>query len=226
MALKALIFDMDGTLVDTNAAHAQAWQDAFRACGYEVPLDQLNAQIGKGGDTFVPAILGDEGEQKNGEALREGHTKNFIAILNAGPTRVFDGAHELIEHARQSGLKVALATSSKQEELQAIERSSGVIWSELFDLVTTGSEAERSKPAPDLVTITIEKLGFTPRNCALVGDTIYDAQSATSAGAIAIGVQSGPPQVSTDKLLREAGACATFASLEELLQRFDEIVQL
>ena len=226
MKFKAFIFDMDGTLCDTNDAHAQAWQESFKAQGYEISIDRINEEIGKGGDQLVAAVIGEDGDKEHGDALREGHTKAVIRIMGERKTAVFPGARELIERAREAGLKVALASSSKKEELEAVEKSSGVQWTDLFDLVTSSADVEQSKPAPDLVTVTAEKLGLAPADCIMVGDTIYDADACRKAGVTMVGVRTGPDSVSQSDKLHESGASKTYHDTADLRAHFDEALGL
>src|SRR5438445_6884402 len=112
MALDAVIFDIDGTLIDTNAAHVEAWEKAFAAYGYEVPRDRIATEIGKGGDKLVPAVLGEQTAEKHGKALRDRSAKEFLAIAGKTHFRVFPAVPELLGRLKEKGLKLALATSS------------------------------------------------------------------------------------------------------------------
>ena len=225
-SIKAFIFDLDGTLVDTNGAHAKAWQQSFETEGFEVSVERINAEIGKGGDHLVGDILGAENDQKYGEKLRQGHTKRFLAAMKSGPTMVFENAKELVEHIRKSGLKVALASSSQERELKAVEKSCGVAWRELFDVVVTGSDVDASKPSPDSVVVAVQKLGLTPEQCVFVGDTIYDAQASGDAGVSMLGVRTGPFPTTADARLLEAGARRTYEDTADLMAHFEEAIKL
>jgi HAD superfamily hydrolase (TIGR01509 family) len=219
---QAIIFDVDGTLVDTNAAHVVAWEHAFRLFGYEVSQEAIHGQIGKGGDKLVPALLGEAVEQRDGEALRKAHGEAFIAIARKVRFRIFSGVHALFAELRRRGLRVAAATSSKQDHLDATLRSSGLELKELVDEVVTKSEAGESKPAPDLVEAAVEKLGLSPDACVMVGDTPYDVEAASRAGVRCVGLLCGG--IFGHEALFDAGAAAVFRDPEDLCRRLDEVV--
>src|SRR5688500_16867887 len=94
--IKAVIFDMDGTLVDTNPAHVEAWRASLADHGHEVPESRIKPEIGKGGDNFVPSVLGEEGERHQGESLRAGHGQNFRRLARQQSFRLFPGVRELL----------------------------------------------------------------------------------------------------------------------------------
>ena len=223
MALDAILFDLDGTLIDTNELHAQAFFQSFQDNGYQVARDRIAIEIGKGGDLLVPAILGADAEAKDGEKIRDGWEKHYLKIVKSQEVRVFPGALELIENVKARGLKLSLATSGAQSVMDAVEKSCGVAWRELFPLVVTSDDAETSKPAPDIVSAATQKLGLPPLACAFVGDTIYDARACRSAGVACFTVSDGQHAAAD---LREAGARATFADLLELSEKLDETIHL
>lgn len=223
MALDGFIFDVDGTLADTNPAHVRAWQKAFESCGYKVAPDRIAVEIGKGGDKLVAAILGQSGEDKDGDALREAYGHAFLDIAERENFRVFDGAVELLQELRNRGLKTAIATSADRPYFDAIQKSCGVRLEDYVDLVTTKSDAAQSKPAPDLVLATCEKLGLSPAQCAMLGDTPYDAQSCKHSGVVCLGVLSGGFDESE---LINAGARHFWKDIHELLQNLDSVLEI
>jgi phosphoglycolate phosphatase-like HAD superfamily hydrolase len=222
MALHGMIFDIDGTLVDTNPAHVEAWRRAFKRLGYNVPAARIKLEIGKGGDLLVPSILGEEVEERHGEALRKAQKEEFLNIAQRERFRAFPCVPELFEALRQWGIRTALATSSNKKHLQATCDSAGIDLPSLADVLVTKEEAEASKPAPDLVIVAWEKLALVPAECAMVGDTVYDAQACRGAGVVFLGVSSGGTPAD---LLLEAGACGVwrdtghlYADLEHALE--------
>ena len=222
MALDALLFDLDGTLVDTNLLHARAFAQSFKDHGYKVSTDRIAIEIGKGGDLLVPAILGKSADEKEGDSIRDGWEKHYLKIVKSEPVAVFDGALKIIERAKASGLKIALATSGADSVMDAVERSSGVKWRDKFPLVVTSDDAKTSKPAPDIVSAATQKLGLPPLACAFVGDTIYDARACREAGVACFCVGDGQHKPAD---LREAGARAVYPNLAALCDDFDNAIQ-
>ena len=223
MSLQALLFDLDGTLIDTNLIHARAFAAAFEENGYRVAVDRIAIEIGKGGDLLVGAILGASANEKDGDAIRESWEKHYLQAVKSEPIQVFEGALEIIEKAKNAGLKIALATSGESSVMDAVEASSGVQWRELFDVVATGDDAQTSKPAPDIVSAATRKLGVPPLACAFVGDTIYDARACREAGVACFCVGDGQHEGAD---LREAGAREVYPTLNEMNQRFDEAIEI
>lgn len=221
MRIRGVIFDLDGTLVDTNPAHVEAWRRAFADRGYDIPAERIAPQIGKGGDKLVPALIPPDRAEADGDALRKGHEKHFAAIAGRERFRVFPGAAELIRAVRGRGITTALATSSKPDHLKATFQSAGTDFTRLVDAVATAGEAGESKPAPDLVDAACEKLGLPPAACVLVGDTPYDGQAAATAGVRFWGVLCGGFPESD---LRAAGAEVVARDPAALLARLDELL--
>ncbi len=224
MALTALIFDVDGTLVDSNAAHVRAWEIALRKHNYTVSADRIGVEIGKGGDKLVPSILGDEIERRDGDSLRKSHTEEFKILSELTPLSIFPGTQELLRTARQRGLKLAIATSRKEKDLQMLERSAGVKISEWFDEVATGDHAQESKPSPGILNAAIEKLGISPAQCAMIGDTPYDADTSRDAGAICLGVTCGG--CNDEQTLRRTGMRKVYRDPADILAHFNEALKI
>ena len=213
MALAALLLDLDGTLVDTNAAHAEAFVRAATRRGIPLPRDRYDREIGKGADQLVADVFGPTVEQEQGDALRDETAAAFRQIAAAEPFSLFGGAEALIEAARDRGLKLALATSSTAEDLDAVFESVGTDLRDRFDVVTTASDVDASKPEPDLLQVLAERLGVPPAACALVGDTIYDGEAARRAGCAFVGVATW---VWDADALRRSGARAVYPSTAAL----------
>lgn len=223
MTLKALIFDVDGTLIDTNAAHVEAWRRAFQGLGFDVPSERITPEIGKGGDKLVPSVLGRQADEQIGDALRELQKQEFLAIAQQQHFRVFPGAEEIFAECRSRGIRTAVATSSNKRHLAATLASAGLDLYRLADVVVTKSEDEASKPSPDLVVAAVEELGLQAAECGMVGDTVYDGQACQSAGVAFLGVLSGP---ASEAELREAGARGVWRDAGHLLADFDRAVEL
>jgi HAD superfamily hydrolase (TIGR01509 family) len=223
MNLRGIIFDIDGTLVDTNQAHVEAWRRALQRLGHEVSTQRIELEIGKGGDKLVPAILGREGEEREGERLRKAQKEEFLAIARQERFPVFSGVPAIFEALRSRGIRTALATSSDDKHLQATLASAGLDLRREADVVVTKSSADASKPDPDIVQAAVEKLGLQPAECAMVGDTIYDGQACLAAGVVFVGVLSGG---TPGQELSDAGAVAVWRDIAQLLSRLDEALDI
>jgi beta-phosphoglucomutase-like phosphatase (HAD superfamily)/tRNA(Arg) A34 adenosine deaminase TadA len=223
MALDAVIFDIDGTLVDSNPAHVEAWVAAFARLGYRIAADRVSAEIGKGGDKLVPSILGRAADRKDGDALRKAQTEEFLRL--AGRTRlpVLPRAEELFAELRRRGIRTALATSSSGEQLDGLFRSAGTDFRKLADQSTSADDAEESKPAPDIVQASVARLALAPTQCAMVGDTVFDAEACRGAGVACLGVRSGGNDVET---LMRAGTRGVWRDTGDLLDHLDEALSV
>jgi HAD superfamily hydrolase (TIGR01549 family) len=218
----AVIFDLDGTLVDTNAAHIAAWREAFAVNGLDVSSERLIPEVGKGGDQLVPAILGKYGEKDVGDAIRKDHDKVFRRLAYEQHFRVFPGVHELVARLRAGGLRTVLATSSKPAQLLAIQDSAGLDLNALVDLIVTSEEVAASKPAPDLLFQVLDKVQLGADRCLMVGDTTHDVQAAWRAGVACIGLLCGG--CADEKALHDAGARSIWKDPADLLEHLDEAV--
>jgi HAD superfamily hydrolase (TIGR01509 family) len=217
MMIKAVLFDVDGTLVDSVDLHAQAWVDTFREFGREVAFDDVRGQIGKGGDELMPVFLppnelqarGEEIEQRRGEIFRERYLPQVTA---------FPGARELLQRVGARGLRVALASSAKAEELAVLKRIVGLEEQEL-DAETSADDAEHSKPHPDIFLAALARLpSVGPEEAIVVGDTPYDMEAAAKAGLRAIGMLCGGfPEQS----LRTANCVGIYRNPAHLLEEYE-----
>lgn len=223
MTIRGLIFDIDGTLIDTNPAHVEAWRRALEKHGFPVPAARIVVEIGKGGDKLVPSILGEDVEQEQGESLRKTQKLEFIGIARQERFRVFPGAVEIFSALRERGILTALATSSDEKHLEATSASAGVDLRPLADVVVTRTPCEPSKPSPDLVVDAVEQLSLRPAECAMVGDTIYDGQACQGAGVAFLGVLTGP---ATEPELLDAGALGVWRDVGHLLRELDRALEL
>ena len=211
--LRAILFDIDGTLVDSNHFHVLAWAEVFRAAGHEFQLAEIHAQIGKGADNFVPALLPALSEEE-AEKLGEAH-KALFARLYMHRLKPFPGARELLQRCRDEGLQVMLATSASASEL---ERHLDVLDArEIVDGWTDADDVGHSKPCPDLFETAARKAGVEGGECLVVGDTPYDIEAATAAGIRTVAVRSG---LFSDEAL--SGAIAIYDNVGDLLDQFED----
>lgn len=213
--VQGVILDVDGTLVLSNDAHAQAWVDAYAAYGYEVSFDKVRSLIGMGGDQLMPQVTPElNKEEGDGKAISE-HRKELM-INRYGPTVTpTKGARQLIQRMKEEGLKLIIASSATSQELEVLLKSATV--DDLIDEVTSSSDAEASKPAPDIVEAALKKLQMQPSEVLMLGDTPYDIQSANAAGVGVIAVRCGG---FNDADL--AGAKAIYDDPADLLAHYDD----
>lgn len=223
MALSAFIFDLDGTLVDTTEQHARAWREAFDQFGYQVGADRIAQDIGMGGDKLVPDLLGQNAEDEHGDALRDTHADCYRQILERESVRLFPQIEALFEALHARDLRIAIATAATRENLDKTLEHVDLDLLELADVVVTDSDVSESKPHPAAVRPAADKLGVHPAQCAMVGDTIYDAQACRDAGFVALGVTTGPH---TRAQLWQAGMRGIYDGIAELLDELDDVLDL
>lgn len=220
-SLSAVIIDMDGTLVDTNAMQVDAWLEAFESHGYRIGRDRLNVEVGKGGDQLVPDLLGKAVDRKEGESLRKGQSKAARKLFAERGVKAFAQAESLLTALRARGLKTALATSSGRDVQEEILTRAG-LQPELFDVIVSGNEVAATKPHADLYLATTQKLGLSPAEIVNIGDTPYDCTAARRAGLVTLGLSGDLNDADT---LRRAGARATVPDLATLYDRLDEMLE-
>lgn len=222
MAIAGFLLDLDGTLIDSNRTHTLAWVEAMEKHGYRVAEDRIAIEIGKGGDQLVSDVLGAEAEKKAGDAMRKTQQQAFARRADRDGIPVIAGAEALLAALRDRGIRTALATSSSDEGLEVAERASGVVWSVLVDEVVGASDVQASKPAPDIVQAACKKLKLHPAQCALLGDTPWDAKAARAGGVVMAGITSGGRDA---MVLRRAGARAVYRDAAEIVDRIDEVLR-
>jgi len=214
MKIRAVLFDVDGTLVDSNEAHVDAWAVAFRQAGHPQEVEDIRLQIGKGGDLLVPALLPQATETQR-KAIAEAHEGHFKSAY-LPHIKPFPGARDLLARVKTSGRKIVLASSAKKEE---VDHYVGLLEAEdLIDAVTSADDVVESKPEPDIFGSALDKIGVEADAAITVGDTIYDVEAARRIGIATIGLTSGPFNRTQ---LKDAGAVAVFADVADLLSAFD-----
>jgi HAD superfamily hydrolase (TIGR01509 family) len=213
--VRVVILDIDGTLIDSNDAHAQAFLDAAEELGLEVPeFREVWRRIGMGGDKLIPQVWGFEKDSEQGEKLnqRKGEIfrERFLPTLQ--PTR---GARALLHRMRDDGIKLVIATSADKEDLDGLLERAGV--QDLIQEATSADDVEASKPDPDIVHAARAEGGYPAEQTVMLGDTPYDVEAANKAGVPIIAVRSGGWG---DEDL--GGAVAVYADPADLLEHFDE----
>ena len=178
--VEAVIFDIDGTLVDSVDLHAQAWQHALRQFGYDFPFDRVRSQIGKGGDQLLPALLPPDVVERQGKEIEEYRSKLFKREF-LPRVRAFPAVRALFERLKADGKRIALASSAKGDELETYKKIAGI--GDLVETETSSDDAEKSKPHPDIFQAALGRLGqVSPERVVVIGDTPYDAEAAAKAG--------------------------------------------
>lgn len=213
---RAVIFDIDGTLLDSVDLHAEAWVAAFRHFGIDADFAVVRGQIGKGGDELMPVFVPRERLAREGEAI-ETYRSDLFKRDYLTRVKPFPGVRALFERARAEGLTIALGSSGKRDEVEHYQEILGI--ADLVDVATSSDDADRSKPHPDIFEAALERLGGIPKSRVLaVGDTPYDAEAAGKAGIGTIGVLCGGfPKAD----LAAAGCRAIYRDPQDILDGFD-----
>jgi HAD superfamily hydrolase (TIGR01549 family) len=214
--LKAIIFDIDGTLVDSVDLHARAWQEAFRKFGREVAFEKVRHQIGKGGDQLMPVFFSETELERFGEEL-EKYRGELFKREYLSQVRAFPQVRELFERIRNEGLRIALASSAKKDELKTYKEIARI--ADLVEEETSADDADKSKPHPDIFEAALASLGDVEAGESIViGDTPYDAEAAGKINLRTVGVLCGGfPEAE----LRQAGCIAIYRDPADLLAHYD-----
>lgn len=210
-----MLFDVDGTLVDTNYLHAVTWWEAFRQYGHHVPMARIHRTIGMGSDKLIDHLLPDDRNRELDDELQSARTALYAPYWPR--LRAFDGAADLLRACAHRGLRVVLASSASKREMQALR---AVIDAEdAIASATCASDAQESKPAPDILEIALKRGGVDPDAAVFVGDTVWDVQACTKAGLPCIAFLTGGISAAE---LREAGAAEVYQGPAELLHSLPE----
>ena len=215
--ITAVIFDIDGTLVDSVDLHAEAWAATFAKYGKQIDVKAVRRQIGKGSDQLLPVFFstqelqafGAEMEKERGDVFK----RDYLPQVKAFPK-----TRELFERLREEGKHIALASSAKGEELGTYKRLARI--EDLIDGATSSEDVEKSKPHPDIFAVALKELGNPPgEDIFVVGDTPYDAEAAGKIRLRTIGFLCGGW---TEEELRQAGCVAIYRDPADLLARYGE----
>jgi HAD superfamily hydrolase (TIGR01549 family) len=209
----AVIFDIDGTLVDTNYQHALAWFRAFRNERIVIPIWQIHRAIGIGSDRVVEMLAGKDVEARLGETLRDAQGPLYKEMIDE--VEPMKGAHELLRDLKRVGHPVILASSAEEEEAEHYIDLLDA--REFVDGYTTSTDVRASKPEPDIVHAAVEKAGGGP--AVMIGDSTWDCKAATRAELPSIGVLTGG---FSEQELTEAGATVVFESVDDLRVHLSE----
>jgi HAD superfamily hydrolase (TIGR01509 family) len=212
-AYRAVLLDIDGTLIDSNDAHARAWEQAARHFGHEIPFDRLRALIGKGGDKLLAEAAGIDKDSAQGQAIDELRGQLFMRD-HLPRLKPFPQARELLVRMRDDGLRLVVATSAKQEEMNALLDVVGA--RDLVHAQTSSDDAERSKPDPDIIHAALTQAQVPGEAALMLGDTPYDIEAASRSGVRTVAVRSGGWG---DGALE--GALAIYNDVADLLALYD-----
>ena len=209
----AVLLDADGTLVDSNYLHVDAWSRAFAEVGHPVDAWRIHRCIGMGSELLVPELLGDDAAQDVGERARELHSDFYGRTTER--LRRLDGVAELVRALHERGQRVVVSTSASPDELEHLRKVLDLD----VDGVTAAEDVEDAKPAPDLVRAALGTAGVTADRAVFVGDSVWDVEACGRAGVPCIGVLTGG--ISAGELT-DAGAVAVYRSVAELGERLDD----
>lgn len=209
MTAAAVLFDIDGTLVDSNYLHVYAWQRAFADVGMDVESWRVLRRIGMDGSSLLGELAPDASDDLTGR-LSELHSRFYQEVT--GLLKPLSGAIRLLDEVASCGLQVVLATSAPEDELKELRKVLGR--DDVVSAVTSSEDVETAKPEPGIVEVALERAGVGPDRAVFVGDTIWDVRAAARAGVACIGLESGGID---RRLLLDEGAVAVYENPEDLL---------
>ena len=212
-AVRAALLDIDGTLLDSNDAHARAWVEALSEAGRAVTFARVRPLIGMGGDQFLPEVAGIDADSEEGRRLSERRGRIFRERHLPGCVP-YPGVRALLERMRGRGLTLVVATSASGDDLKRLLAAAGV--ADLIHGATSASDVEESKPEPDIVSAALDKAGVRAPQAVMIGDTPYDVAAASSAGVEIVGVRCGGSCAA-----ELAGAVAVYDGPAHLLEELD-----
>ena len=207
----AVLFDVDGTLVDSTYLHTMAWWQAFRQAGYDVPMASIHRSVGMGGDMILAKLLPAGRDTDADSAIMTSHAAVFSTFWPA--LRPLDGARELLAQCHDGGLAVALASSARERDLEVLRATIGA--DAFIDAATSSADAKESKPAPDILVAALAAVRVPPAAAVYVGDAVWDIYAAGKLGIPAIGLTCGG---TSEAELLDAGAVETYPSPRALLE--------
>ena len=204
-----VIFDVDGTLLDTNYLHVTAWWEAFRERGHDVACADIHRAIGLSSDDLITRVLG-----RPDPSVSAAHSRYIAPYL--GRMRPLAGAPDLLRDTARRGLNVVLATSAKDEELDLMLDALGA--RDALDTVVSSGDVDQAKPHPEIVQKALEESGTDPDRAVMIGDTVWDVLAAQRAGLPCVGLLSGGI---SEEELRGAGAAETYPDPAALLGKLE-----
>jgi HAD superfamily hydrolase (TIGR01509 family) len=209
-----VLFDVDGTLVDTSYLHTVAWWEALRENGHVVPMREIHRAIGMGSDQILDHLLGSDRDTDADAQMTAAHLALYALYFDR--LKPLPGARDLLRECSKRGLKVVLASSASERELAALRAALDA--DDVIDAATDSSDAGASKPAPDILRAALDRCDLTPDRVVFVGDAVWDVESSSQLGIPCIGLTSGGLAASE---LHDAGAVETYAHPADLLASLD-----
>lgn len=214
--MRGVLFDVDGTLIDSSYFHAMAWWQAFRREGLDIEMSAIHRRVGMGGDRLIQSLVPDCTEDLQ-EELKSAHSAVFSTFW---PTlRPFDSVRDLLSACSESGLAVGLASSAQQRDLEVsrhiLDAGSSI------DAWTSSNDAKESKPAPDILIACLEKLGVSPEDAVFVGDAVWDVMAGAAIGVPVIALTCGGI---SEAELRDAGAAEVYDNPRHLLEHLESSI--
>jgi HAD superfamily hydrolase (TIGR01509 family) len=210
-----VLFDVDGTLVDTTYLHTVAWWEALRQHDADVPMAEIHRSIGMGSDKLLEHLLGEDRDRSDDDQLSTAHDILYGAWWER--LRPLPGAAELLRATAKRGLAVVLASSAKEPELERLRQVIGA--DDVISAATSSSDAEQSKPAPDILQAALDQSDVDPRRAVFVGDSVWDVRAAARLGIPCIGLTCGGSSAAE---LSDVGTIATYDDPAALLAALDE----
>jgi HAD superfamily hydrolase (TIGR01509 family) len=210
-----VLFDVDGTLVDTTYLHTVSWWEALRQHDADVPMAEIHRAIGMGSDKLLDHLLGEDRDRSGDDAMSSAHDILYGAWWER--LRPLPGAPDLLRGVAKRGLAVVLASSAKESELERLRRV--IDADDVISAATSSSDAEQSKPAPDILQAALDQSDVDPRRAVFVGDSVWDVKAAARLDIPCIGLTCGGSSAAE---LSEAGAVANYENPAALLAALDE----
>lgn len=210
MSRSGVLFDVDGTLVDSNYLHVVAWLRAFRSCGFgDVAAADVHRHVGMGAEQMMTEVVG-----RADEAAKEAHAREYERLWPE--LRPFPGAVDLLREVRRRDRATVLATSATEDEVGALRRALDA--DDAISDITSSADVDAAKPEPDVFSVALERSGLDPANAVVVGDTVWDAEAAQRAGLRCVGVLTGG--IARAELL-DAGMAEVYDGAVALLRAVD-----
>ena len=211
----AVLFDIDGPLVDSNDLHVHAWTQVFRETGRSVDAWRVHRGIGMGSGLLLAELLGEQDAEEAGEELKDRHAEAYAELAEL--QQVFPGAQDLVRVVAEHGAATVLATSAAPTEVERLQELLGL--DDVLTGITSDKDVEEAKPEPDLIRAALDIAGVPPERAVMVGDSVWDVQAAARAGVACVAVLTGG---TSEAELRDAGAVAVYPDVAALLAGLDD----